>query len=234
MIYKQFTKNNVSSEASFEIFTTPIIKARKARTAEIQIKSCKLKICTEERKFAVDSGGVGGKPHLVMFIGDRDFGVGSHIKGHLKYGGKWKQEVQSQYTHAIITNENYTSQTCVYCFSKLDHPTHVKLVKGKEVFYKSKGSFLCRNQNCVLFKNKKATKCRDDLSAMAIGISGLSTVLFHETLPAFRTNVSQYNTEFITNTSTFLNRKSGLDSNDVTIRNLNSCDGKQHKGNKKR
>ncbi|KAI9354377.1 hypothetical protein BD770DRAFT_324854 [Pilaira anomala] len=154
-----------------------------------------------------------------MFIGDRGFGVGSSIKGHLKYGGKWKHKVHGRYTHAVITNENFTSQTCLYCFGKLDHPNHTKLLKGKEVLHKSKGSFICRNQNCALVTNKKATKCRDDLSALAIGISGLSTILFKETLPAFQMKFSQFNTEqFLKYTATFINRKSRLESIEDTIR----------------
>ncbi|ORE04625.1 hypothetical protein BCV72DRAFT_312503 [Rhizopus microsporus var. microsporus] len=47
------------------------------------------------------------------------------------------------------------SQTCMYCFSKLDHPIHRKVIKGKDIKTKVKGSFLCRNPDCALVSNKK-------------------------------------------------------------------------------
>ncbi|KAL4205650.1 hypothetical protein AB4K20DRAFT_1953109 [Rhizopus microsporus] len=53
----------------------------------------------------------------------------------------------------------------------------------KEIKKKVKGSFLCRNIDCVLVSNKKAVKPRDDLSALAIGHSGLCSLLFQETFP---------------------------------------------------
>ncbi|KAI9257555.1 hypothetical protein EDC94DRAFT_522357, partial [Helicostylum pulchrum] len=190
---------------------------RKVRSSQIQLKSYKYRLCSRERKF-VTKNVKSKRAKLIMFVGDRGFGFGSHIKDHLKYGGKWKQEIHSKYTHAVITNENMTSQTCVYCYSKLDHPTHTRILKGKTIYRKSKGSFLCRNPSCVLLKNGKAAKCRDDLSALAIGLSGLAKILFQETLPAFRTTFSQCDTEYKNKTSTFLTRKSGLDSNAVAIR----------------
>ncbi|KAI9248110.1 hypothetical protein EDC94DRAFT_352320 [Helicostylum pulchrum] len=66
-----------------------------------------------------------------MIIGDRGAGVGSRIKVHLRYGGKWKQDIHGKYTSVCITNENNTSQTCVYCYNKLNHPSHAKKIKGR-------------------------------------------------------------------------------------------------------
>lgn len=113
------------------------------------------------------------------------------IKGHLKYGGQWKQEIHGRYTHAVITDEYVTSHTCIYCYSKLDCHTHKKVLKGKTTYHKSKGSFLCCNPNCILLRTRKSAKCRNDLSVMAIGLSGLAKVLFQEILPAFKTAPSQ-------------------------------------------
>ncbi|KAG2229219.1 hypothetical protein INT48_001887 [Thamnidium elegans] len=56
--------------------------------------------------------------------------------------------------------------------------------------------FQIRPPCTLLVKNKKATKCRDDLSTLEIDISGLATVLFKETLPAFRNRILQFDTEF--------------------------------------
>ncbi|KAI8356640.1 hypothetical protein BD560DRAFT_406466, partial [Blakeslea trispora] len=69
-----------------------------------------------------------------MMIGDRGMGVGSRIKRHLRY--------------VSITNENYTSQTCVYCFHKLQHPKQLIQVKGKTVYRNMKGAFHCLNPEC--------------------------------------------------------------------------------------
>ncbi|PHZ09987.1 uncharacterized protein RHIMIDRAFT_41440 [Rhizopus microsporus ATCC 52813] len=81
-------------------------------------------------------------------------GVGSTIKGYRRYGGKWKQCMHGMNINVCITNENMTSQTCMYCFSKLDHPIHRKVIKGKEIKTKVKGAFLCRNPDCVLVSKK--------------------------------------------------------------------------------
>ncbi|KAI8085638.1 hypothetical protein BDF21DRAFT_241711 [Thamnidium elegans] len=62
-----------------------------------------------------------------MMIGDRGTGVGSRIKGHLHYGGKWKHDIHGKYTPVCIANENNTSQTCAYCYNKLSHPSQKKL-----------------------------------------------------------------------------------------------------------
>jgi hypothetical protein len=106
--------------------------------------------------------------------------------------------------NVCITNERMTSQTCIYCFSKLDNPIHRKTIKNKEIKAKVKGSFLCRNPNCVLVSNKKAVKPRDDLSALAIGLFGLCSLLFQKTLLELSAKISQSNTEFINKAVSFL------------------------------
>ncbi|KAI9260945.1 hypothetical protein EDC94DRAFT_673774 [Helicostylum pulchrum] len=59
---------------------------------------------------------------------------------------------------------------------------------------------------CVSIRNNKNVQTRDSVSAMAIGLSGLATVLFNQTFPQFATIISQSNTEFKHNTNTFLTR----------------------------
>lgn len=82
------------------------------------------------------------KPSSITFVGDRGFGVGSSIKDHLKYGGKWKQETRSKYTNTVITNVNMTPHTCLYRYSKLDHPVHVTTIEGKKIHRTSKEPFI--------------------------------------------------------------------------------------------
>ncbi|PHZ07482.1 uncharacterized protein RHIMIDRAFT_274513, partial [Rhizopus microsporus ATCC 52813] len=151
-----------------------------------------------------------------MFIGNRGIGVGSRIKRYQRYGGDWKQKLHEQETQVCITNENMTSQTCVYCFSKLDHPIHKRMIKGKEITVTSKGPFICRNPKCVLVTKRQPVKSRDTLSALTVGLLGLSYILFHRTFPCCETSLSQSSTEFTNITSSFLNARERLGSDDVT------------------
>ncbi|EPB84962.1 hypothetical protein HMPREF1544_08240 [Mucor circinelloides 1006PhL] len=58
----------------------------------------------------------------IMFVFDRGHDVGSHIRGHQRFGGAWKQKLHGRYTPTLITNEYNSSQTCLFCFHKLSHP----------------------------------------------------------------------------------------------------------------
>ncbi|KAI8365073.1 hypothetical protein BD560DRAFT_332798 [Blakeslea trispora] len=120
-----------------------------------------------------------------MMIGDRGFGIGSRIRGHLRYGGIWKQDRHARYTTVCITNENYTSQTCVYCFNKLTH-ARSRIIKQDKITYREiKGTFICYNSKCPSARHGRNTTSRDKVSALAIAISGMTTLLFQETLPVF-------------------------------------------------
>jgi hypothetical protein len=78
---------------------------------------------------------------------------------------------------------------------------------GKTTRKTINGAFLCKNPNCISLKNARATQTRDSVSAMAIALKGLSTLLFGETISEFRRlQISQFHTDFITNTSSFLIR----------------------------
>ena len=153
-----------------------------------------------------------GRPCPIRFIGDRGTRVDSTIKGFRRYGEKWRQCMHGMNINVCITNENVTSQTCMYCFSKLDHPIYRKIDKDKDIRTKVKGSFLCRNSDCVLISNKKAIKSRDNLSALAIGLSGLCNLLFQETFPELSAKISHCNTEFINKTASFLNAREYWDT----------------------
>ena len=84
-----------------------------------------------------------------------------------------------------MTNENNTSQTCVYCFHKLQRPKQLIQVKGKTTYRNMKGAFHCLNPECPSVRNSRGVSGRDKLSALAIAISGITTLLLHETLSAF-------------------------------------------------
>ncbi|KAL4208862.1 hypothetical protein AB4K20DRAFT_1912900 [Rhizopus microsporus] len=56
-----------------------------------------------------------------------------------------------------------TSQTYLYCLSKLDHPIQRKTEKGRQISFKSNGSLLCRNPKCIIVRDNKASKSRFSL-----------------------------------------------------------------------
>ncbi|KAI8366167.1 hypothetical protein BD560DRAFT_332302 [Blakeslea trispora] len=141
-----------------------------------------------------------------MMIGDRGFGVGSRIKRHLRYGNTWKQDNHARYTTVSITNETNTSQACVFCFHKLQHPKQLIQVKGKAVHRNTKDAFHCLNPECPSFTNGCGVSGRDKLSALAIAISGIATLLFQQTLPAFSRTISPSNTDFNYKTASFCTR----------------------------
>ncbi|KAI9249362.1 hypothetical protein EDC94DRAFT_527773, partial [Helicostylum pulchrum] len=66
-------------------YSKSMVKQR--RRSELSLQRTKDCVCSEERKF------IGNKSKSIMFIGDRGYGVGSNIKGHIKYGGKWKPAI---------------------------------------------------------------------------------------------------------------------------------------------
>ncbi|ORE18855.1 hypothetical protein BCV71DRAFT_234551 [Rhizopus microsporus] len=114
------------------------------------------RLCSnEKRSMCKQSQNTSKKLLLVMFVGDRGLCIGSKIKGFLKYGGNWKLNKNSFYTTVCITNEHNTSQTCLFCFKKL------------------------------LNSYRLATYSRDTVSATAIALAGLSTLLFSVPFPEF-------------------------------------------------
>ncbi|KAL4213480.1 hypothetical protein AB4K20DRAFT_1975012 [Rhizopus microsporus] len=172
-------------------------RIRHKRTCEVQNDSFRRRLCAKERMFLI-----GKKADHVLGTG-----IGSTTKEFRRYGEKWKQELHGMNVNVCIAKDSMTSQTCIYCFSKLVNPMPRKTIKDKEIKTKVKGSFLCRDPDYVLVSNKKAIKPRDDLSAVAIDLSGLSSLLSQETFPELSAKISQSNTEFINKTASFLNKR---------------------------
>ncbi|KAI8368547.1 hypothetical protein BD560DRAFT_331027 [Blakeslea trispora] len=141
-----------------------------------------------------------------MMIDDRGVDVGSRIRRHLRYGDTSKQDNHACYTTVSIINENNTSRTCVYCFHKPQHPKHLIQVKGKTMYRNMKGVFHCLNPECPSVRNGRGVNGRDKLTALAIAISGITTLLFQQTLPAFTRTISHSNTRFNHKTASFCTR----------------------------
>ncbi|CAO3626627.1 unnamed protein product [Mucor hiemalis] len=104
-------------------FSKTMLKMKRRR--EIGRRRGKDRACSLERR------ATGGIAPPIMFIGDRGYGYG--IKRHLKYGGKWKQTIHSRYTSVFISNEYMSSQTCPYCFTKIEHPIRIVEVEGNRM-----------------------------------------------------------------------------------------------------
>ena len=171
---------------------------------ELTIKRYVDRLCSRER---CDSK-IFKNNYLIMFIGDRGEGVGSRMKGFLKYGGKWKPNIHSRYTTVCITNEYNTSQTCLFCYNKLLHPKKVLIKKDGSKFIKSiNGSSYCVNNICPLVQQQRAIQPRDRLRSLAIAISGFSTLVFGEAVPPFNHKFNDNTEKFITLANTFLNKE---------------------------
>ncbi|KAI8336384.1 hypothetical protein EDC96DRAFT_524091 [Choanephora cucurbitarum] len=107
-----------------------------------------------------------------MFVGDRDYGVGSSIRGHVRLCGSWKPKKHTLYTSACIANEHNTSQVCVFDLKRISHPLRIVKKNGRESLKTINGTSICNNKACFLNSAKQSHKPRDSLSALAIGISG--------------------------------------------------------------
>ena len=93
-------------------------RVRQNRTYELQMPRYIDKLCSNKRRYVTGSD----KSQHIMFVGDRGYCVGPTIKGHLKYGGQWKSRKNSLYTSVCIINRHNISQTCLFCFKKLQRP----------------------------------------------------------------------------------------------------------------
>ncbi|OAD01350.1 hypothetical protein MUCCIDRAFT_112793 [Mucor lusitanicus CBS 277.49] len=199
-------RNNGPALRSFYHSKKMTILSNKVEHTDVRFRS---RFASRERSFCA-----GGRPqtHLTMFIGDRGLCVGSRLKGHMKYGGKWKPRLHSSVAKVHTTNEHKTSQTCMYCFGPTSHP--VQAIKAKNGNTRTKltnGAFLCLNPECVSVVNHRAIQGRDRTSAMAIAVSGLSSLLFNQPLPVFNPKPSQSNTGIISKTTSFCNRNETRD-----------------------
>jgi hypothetical protein len=98
-----------------------------------------------------------------------------------------------------------TSKNCIFCYERLIHPKVQETKNGKEINKTNKGTLYCTNPLCASVKAKRASQCRDSLSALAIGLVGLSTILFNDSFPQFKsTKISSRNAEdYFHKTSSF-------------------------------
>ncbi|KAI7881515.1 uncharacterized protein EV154DRAFT_41982 [Mucor mucedo] len=121
-----------------------------------------------------------------MSVGNRNYGTRSSIKRDMRHGG------QCRYTSVCVTNEYNTSQTCVFCFSKTNHPYRIIRKNGNSVIQTINGT----SSECVSVLNAHSHKKRDTVSALAIGLTCVANLLFYTTFPSFHPNISQSNTDF--------------------------------------
>jgi hypothetical protein len=125
------------------------------------------------RKMAVDEQRQCDK-QIIRAIGHAGSGVGTRIKGHLKYGGKWHRKICRQQGIVLVTNEHRTSMTCPFCHSRIIHPKN----KGKS----NNGTSCCINTKCETVKIGKNSFGRDALSATCIAIRAYGQITGQSTI----------------------------------------------------
>ncbi|EPB87743.1 hypothetical protein HMPREF1544_05403 [Mucor circinelloides 1006PhL] len=136
-------------------------------TAAEEHQRCRLidRLRVEERQ------DLGRQP--VLFVGDR---------GYAKVHGRC--------CPVLVTNEHNTSQICLFCFKKASHP--LKLVtKNKQYVRNVNGSSVCTNPTSTLRTKGETHKARDSLPALAVGLAGLSTVIFGQPILSFDPSFSE-------------------------------------------
>lgn len=98
-------------------------------------------VCFDEQRFINQ----GQRGNVIAFVGDREYSVGSQVKGFKKYGGKWKPHNYSRYISTIVINEFNTSEVCVYCSHKAIHLVHIV----DNTLNTNIGTFVCTNPACI-------------------------------------------------------------------------------------
>ncbi|KAI8095792.1 hypothetical protein BDF21DRAFT_447968 [Thamnidium elegans] len=125
----QLHKSNAGALRNF--YDSP---SRRAQTRHIENrnKSSKDTLCSNERRFVVSSkeNSSERRPKPITFIGDSGLGVGSKIE---RFRGS---------THAFITSDYMNSQTCMFCFCKLAHPSVRKTVDRKLMSRENRGVYM--------------------------------------------------------------------------------------------
>ncbi|KAI8376875.1 hypothetical protein BD560DRAFT_391847 [Blakeslea trispora] len=122
---------------------------------------------------------------------------------NLKPKKKDKQDRHTSYTTVCITNEYYTSRLLTHARSRI--------IKQDKIAYREiKGAFICYNFKCPSARHGRNTTSRDKMSALTIAISGMTTLLFQETLSVFSRTISHSNTELHNKTASFCTRSGVL------------------------
>ncbi|KAI9486766.1 MAG: hypothetical protein EXX96DRAFT_473364, partial [Benjaminiella poitrasii] len=119
----------------------------------------------------------------------------SRIKGYVRYDDSWKLMIRSDFTTVCLTNEYSSSQNCIFCFKKVMHPVVVVMKNNRTEIQSNRGSFICVNPDCISVRSTMATHSRDTISAHAIALSGIDTLLIGATFPPFDPKSSQEKAE---------------------------------------
>ncbi|EPB85855.1 hypothetical protein HMPREF1544_07354 [Mucor circinelloides 1006PhL] len=127
----------------------------------------------------------------LLFVGGRCYGINYSNKEHMCLEAK----KHSHYCPVIVTNEHNTSQTCLFYYSKTSHPQKLVTKKNKQCLRSVSGTSVCTNPDCVLRTKDETHKARDSLPALAIGLAGLSTVIFGQPIPTFDSSFNEFKAE---------------------------------------
>ncbi|CEP18690.1 hypothetical protein [Parasitella parasitica] len=122
---------------------------KEERFYSLQRRKCLDRFCAAERRYVASQV----QRSSILFVGNRGYGVGSSIKGHLKYGATWTPKKHALYITVYETNENNNSQTCLFYYEKLAHPITVIEKEGKKTIKTVNGTFVCSNRRCFTVEN---------------------------------------------------------------------------------
>ncbi|ORE02002.1 hypothetical protein BCV72DRAFT_235454 [Rhizopus microsporus var. microsporus] len=124
---KQLELAKNTTDIGRQVVEAEVLLSKQKRAYELQKRKYTERLCSDERRYATSSTNV----KLIMLVGSRGLGVGSRIKGYMRYGSYWKPLRHSLYTYVCITNEHNISQTCSYCFQKLSHPVKTTITNNQ-------------------------------------------------------------------------------------------------------
>ena len=173
-----------------EFYYSPRRK-KEVRTAHLLRGRTYDRIASKERRFVAGAREGKKAPRAVMCVGVDGTGVGSRVRGHLRYGGSQIRKRNRRYATIAMTNEHNTSQTCSVCMSPVVRPQRRVQMEGKWRTRSVNGSSVCYNSKCPSYKSGCNTKNRDVEAAVCIALAGMSTMLIAHTLPPFTRNTSQ-------------------------------------------
>ena len=105
-----------------------------------------------------------------------------------------------------------TRHSKLVCFVLVHSHIPKELAKTNQQKKTVNGAFWCLNRRCISVTSHKSIQSRDKTSALAIAVSGLSSLIFNEPLPVFNPKPSQSYIGILTMINAFCSRNEHRDS----------------------
>ncbi|ORY98758.1 hypothetical protein BCR43DRAFT_512932 [Syncephalastrum racemosum] len=144
---------------------------KESYTREIFLRRTYQKLAAKESRFARKSSNRKAIP--IRCVGNKGTGVGSSLRGRLRYGGKQLRSYEAQNTVVAITDEHRTSKTCAECLGAAIRPTYRYGTTRKA----NLGAARCLNSQCPLVRAGMGTQGRDSMAARCIARAGKDWIM---------------------------------------------------------